>query len=162
MIFFGHLGIGETLAPPKRLGLSRAWLLFGCVLPDLLDKPVYYALHVFPGTRSFGHTGAFVLLLWTCGRLRRDPRAAALAAGAATHLLLDFIADWAVAGWPAARVGCAALWPLTGWGFPAFHHRSLAEHAGVWKHPFLIASEAAGALLLARSTLTKKFDILKG
>src|SRR5207245_8990653 len=67
MFVLGHLGIGSWLAARRVRADSIAWLLFGAVLPDLIDKPLYYALSFATGrhgaalglissTRTFGHT----------------------------------------------------------------------------------------------------------
>jgi hypothetical protein len=76
MMIFGHLGIGLRLARP--FSVPPGWLLLGTLLPDLLDKTTYYGLSValgargadlglISGTRTFGHTAAFLLLLALVG-----------------------------------------------------------------------------------------------
>jgi hypothetical protein len=44
MFFFGHLGVGATLVRPWKERLPFRWVLLGAVLPDLIDKPLYYGL----------------------------------------------------------------------------------------------------------------------
>jgi len=162
LIFFGHLGLGDALAAPVRRGLPRRWVLLGTVLPDLLDKPLYYGLSLatgrrgaelglISGTRSFGHTWALAALVWAVGRARGSDRARALALGMATHPLLDFAADWAAWGWNSATGGSAALWPLTGWRFPVTPSAGLAEHLGGELQPVLLGAELIGLLLLWRA-----------
>ena len=61
------------------------WLIAGCLLPDLIDKPLFYGLlwlHGHPdplisGSRSVGHTGLFLVSLLAIALLSR--RAAAWA-----------------------------------------------------------------------------------
>src|SRR5205807_5233154 len=43
----GHVGIGMRIVPARaRAGVSAGWLAFGCLLPDLIDKPVFVAARV--------------------------------------------------------------------------------------------------------------------
>ena len=161
MIFFGHLGIGDALAAPVRRGLPRGWVLLGTVLPDLIDKPLYYGLTlatglrgaqlgIVQGTRSFGHTWALAGLVWAVGRARGSDKARALALGMATHPILDFAADYLMWGWKDACRGSAALWPLTGWRFPV-SDLDFTAHLGAELQPVLIGAEAVGLLLLLRA-----------
>src|SRR4051812_43545813 len=104
MFVFGHLGIGSKLATPWAQGLPRRWLLVGTLLPDLIDKPLYYGLSfatgksgtdlgLISGTRTFGHTALFLVLLALGSIIRRSRILAALALGTATHLLIDNFGD---------------------------------------------------------------------
>jgi len=83
-----------------RARLPAGWLVLGCVLPDLIDKPLFYGLlwlsHRTPihlvivrGSRSFGHTLLFPLLLLGAAAAARSRAAWAVFAGVATHVLLD-------------------------------------------------------------------------
>ncbi len=101
MFLFGHLGIGERLGRLFTKPGTRAALLLGCLLPDLVDKPLYYGLvfatgkhaaelGLISGSRTVGHTLLFALL---CGALVRGPRGRALFAGMVSHLLLDLSGD---------------------------------------------------------------------
>ena len=161
MIFFGHLGIGDAMAAPVRRGLPRGWVLFGTVLPDLIDKPLYYGLAaatgrrgaelgLIRGTRGFGHTWALAALVWAVGAARGSDKARALALGMATHPILDFVSDYGIGGWSDAVHGSVALWPLTGWRFP-IADLDMAAHFGAELKPFLIGAEAVGILLLLRA-----------
>ena len=101
MFVFGHVGIGSWLARPLARPGELRWLVLGTLLPDLLDKPLYYGLvlatsrraadlGLISGTRTFGHTllAALLVLLAVRGR-----RGAMVALGMATHLLLDLGGD---------------------------------------------------------------------
>lgn len=160
MILFGHLGLGDALASPLRGGLPRRWVLLGTVLPDLADKPLYYALTFatglsgaqlpfIRGTRSFGHAWLIAAGLWAVGGSKGSPRLRALALGMATHPLLDFVSDFVLLGLGGAVEGSAALWPLSGWRFPIADLTLFTEHAARLQHPALLSFELLGAVLLA-------------
>src|SRR5687767_3274929 len=98
MFVFGHLGIGKTIADPtlRRYSLPLAPLFIGSLLPDLIDKPLYYGLvaltgkrgaelELIHGTRTFGHTALLLLLILMWKR----PVVRALALGVLTHIALD-------------------------------------------------------------------------
>jgi hypothetical protein len=159
MILFGHLGIGNTLVKPFRRGLPLKWVLFGTIFPDILDKALYYGLVLLTGrygadigpicgTRTFGHSALFLLLLSLGAFLAKSRIIAALSLGMATHLLLDGIGDYystMVLGTPHES---ALLWGISQWSFPAATYHSIFEHLSSSTHPFLIFSELAGLLLL--------------
>jgi len=128
----GHVGIGPLIVPRRvRATLSWGWLAFGCLLPDLLDKPVFVAariarrqlpdqfdvlLDALHGSRLFGHSLFFFALLIAATRLTRSAVLRAVTWGVATHLVLDIVPDL----FSGARVQAPAwlLWPVFGWGFP--------------------------------------------
>jgi hypothetical protein len=144
----GHVGIGVHLIPERlRSGLRFRWLALGCVLPDLLDKPVWLAaslLHAGPlGTRLAGHTLLLCLGLLLAARLRDSRALRAVALGALTHLALD-VAGELLAGMPPFWMGWL-LWPAFGWRFPI---ESYALPAPRSETAIYLAAEAVGALLL--------------
>jgi hypothetical protein len=157
LFVLGHLGLGPRLLGPLRRRLPVRWLLFGCLLPDLLDKPLFYALlwakgDVVPpvlGSRSFGHTFLFLLLLAAFALLRRTPAAWAVAAGVSTHFALDLVGELFASGDPASSIWLALLWPFLGWNFPLAHFHTPREHLEValesW---YVIAGEIAGLAVL--------------
>lgn len=162
MIFFGHLGIGKTLANPFARQLPARWLLLGTIFPDLIDKPLYYGLMfwsgksgaelgIICGTRTFGHTALLLLLIGVISLFRRSAIAAALAFGVATHLLLDGLTDHYVyiSGIADPTFVTALLWPFVApHHFPVIPHTDVGEHLASWKNPFLWISELIGASLL--------------
>lgn len=126
MYLLGHVGIGRYLVPPKiRVRLPWRWLAVGCLLPDLLDKPLVFAAHlhwwvgpvhfdILRRTRLVGHALVFVVLLAGLSALLKSSRYWALALGSMTHVVLDAATDLACGvrpGW--------LLWPLLGWHLPA-------------------------------------------
>jgi hypothetical protein len=157
MFPLGHMGVGLKLAAPFDADLPKRPLLLGTLLPDLIDKPLYYGLSAWTGrvgaqlglvagTRSFGHTLVFTAALAALARARRSRAWAALALGAATHLVLDALSDAFTRG-----VGFsmrALLWPLLGWQFPAYSYRNWHDHLHHVGEPFLLGAEIAGGLFL--------------
>jgi hypothetical protein len=161
----GHVGIGVALAAPRLSQDSRSlrFLVLGTVLPDLIDKPLYYALSLATGrsgadlglissTRSFGHTLLFALLLHAV-----LPRKLGLPLllGMVTHLFLDEMGDlfrlfFPQPGPPRTGPGTAAaiLFPFLGFHFPILPFSSAAEHLKGLVDPYTLAGEAIGAVLI--------------
>jgi hypothetical protein len=154
MFALGHLGIGKKLAarPFRRFssGDRRAFFL-GALLPDLIDKPLYYgwswltgkqgaAAGIISGTHLFAHTGLFLMAVAGAALVTRSPPMRALAIGVATHLVLD-------------GVGLSLslktfVWPLFGWRFPSYPFRSITQHLGTIMRPVTLTGEALGAAIL--------------
>jgi hypothetical protein len=150
----GHLGLGKKIAvrPYRRFSRreKRAFFL-GALLPDLLDKPLFYipfwltgrrgaAAGILSGTHLFAHTGLFLLALVLAARLTRSGLVRAVAIGVATHLALDCVA---------LSIGLGTLlWPLFGWHFPAFPFRGLGQHLTTILNPITLAGELLGAAIL--------------
>ena len=44
MFVLGHVGIGTRVLGGLRQRLPARWLILGCLLPDLIDKPLFYLL----------------------------------------------------------------------------------------------------------------------
>jgi len=175
LFVLGHLGIGSFLAARRVRATQLAWLLFGAVLPDLVDKPLYYALVVatgrrgaelglVSGTRTFGHTLLFAVALWIVVPRRIGTP---LFLGIATHLLLDQLGD--VAWWIFPALGMhappgtisAILFPLLGPHFPVSPYHSALEHMRSLENAYVIAGEAIGAALLVWQWRTGVFDGLR-
>lgn len=154
MFALGHLGLGKTIATPWYRRFSavekRAFFL-GTLLPDLIDKPLFYipfwitgrrseAAEILSGTHLFAHTGLFLLALVVAARLTRSLPARAMAIGVATHLVLDCVA---------LSMGLGMLvWPLLGWRFPAYPFSNVAQHLGTILHPITLTGELLGAAIL--------------
>jgi hypothetical protein len=173
----GHLGIGSWLgqrALGEQRGADYRWLLLGTVLPDLVDKPLYYALvaatgkhaaelGLISGTRTLGHTILFGLLASLLLGLRKGGGPArALLVGLATHWLLDlggglfddllrslgYGLDEPDPGGPSTWA--ALFFPLLGLHFPINPAHSLLEHLFSQARLYRIAGELIGALILWR------------
>jgi hypothetical protein len=150
----GHLGIGKKIAarPYRRFSAveKRAFFL-GTLLPDLIDKPLFYipfwfthrrgdAAGILSGTHLFAHTGLFLLALAIVARLTRSLPTRALAIGVSTHFALDVVG---------CSMGAGTLfWPLFGWHFPAYPFRNLGQHLSTILNPITLTGELLGAAIL--------------
>jgi hypothetical protein len=148
MFVFGHLGFGSALARPWRDRFSRPALLAGMLLPDVIDKPLYYARlsPFFSCTRTFGHTGLLIVVILLAGLAWRRRAVAALAVGMITHVILDCALD-ATAGGESSAFRAAA-WPLMGVNFSAVYFSSVTEHAWRLVNIPIVVTEIIGAGLL--------------
>jgi hypothetical protein len=159
LFVLGHLGIGSRLLFGLRRKLPPWPLYLGCLLPDLIDKPLYYALlwlHRLPplitGTRTLGHTGLFLLALLVLAALARRPWAWALFAGVATHLVLDIAGELVTGANPESSIWIAIFFPAYGVRFPVAHYSSLLEHLQVSaQSAYVVAGEVIGGFLLWRT-----------
>jgi hypothetical protein len=151
---FGHLGLGKKVAVRPYRGFSRrekGAFFLGALLPDLLDKPLFYIpfwltgrrgaeAGILSGTHLFAHTGLFLLALLLAARVTRSGLLRAIAIGVATHLALDCVA---------LSMGLGTLlWPLLGWRFPAFPFRGLGQHLATILSPITLGGELIGAAIL--------------
>jgi LexA-binding, inner membrane-associated putative hydrolase len=162
LFVLGHLGIGSFLAARRVRAEQLAWLFAGAVLPDVIDKPLYYALvlatgrrgaelGLISGTRTFGHTLLFAVALWLLVPRRIGTP---LFLGLATHLFLDQLGDVARSIFPALGTHrppgtiTAIFFPLLGLRFPVSPYHSAMEHVQSLENAYVIAGEAIGAALL--------------
>lgn len=164
MFVLGHLGVGSRLL----FGLRRrlpAWPLYlGCLLPDLIDKPLYYALlalHRLPplisGTRSFGHTGIFLLLVLLAAAVLKRPGVSALAAGVSTHFALDIAGELVTGADPESSIWIAFFFPAYGARFPLAHFTSLAEHIALSAQSgYVVAGEIIGGAILLHAVWRRR------
>jgi hypothetical protein len=150
----GHVGVGKKLAarPYRHFSrVDRRAFFVGVLLPDLIDKPLYYvpawltrkqgaAAGILSGTHLFAHTGLFLAVLTIAALVTRSRPLRALAIGVATHLVLDFVGL-------SMNLG-TLLWPLLGWHFPTYPFRNLTEHLGTILSPVTFAGELLGAAIL--------------
>jgi hypothetical protein len=147
----GHLGLGKRIAarPFRRFprGARRAFFL-GALLPDLIDKPLFYIPFwltgqrgsFLSGTHLFAHTGLFLLALIVVAGLTRSSIARGVAIGVGTHFILDVVG---------LSMGLGTLlWPLLGWHFPVFPFQNLGQHLGTILSPITLAGETIGGAIL--------------
>jgi len=150
----GHLGIGKKLAarPFRHFSpVDRRAFFVGALLPDLIDKPLYYGhawltgthgdgAGILSGTHLFAHTGLFLVVVAAAGLVTRSQPLRALAIGVATHCVLDFVGL-------SMNLG-TLLWPLLGWHFPTYPFRNLSQHLKTIFNPITFIGEALGAAIL--------------
>ena len=149
MFVLGHVGVGRALVRRWSDGLPLAALTVGMLLPDLIDKPLYYS-RLWPyitATRTFGHTGLLLLVRAGSGLLLRSRVLKALALGAATHLLLDTLSDLP-GGLTNSSTLIAVAWPFSGGRFYSFYLPSMSAHLALLLAWPTLAGEALGAALL--------------
>src|SRR5207245_6262264 len=93
MFLLGHLGIGLGLAwvlswkSPTRIDYRL--VLFGAILPDLIDKPLAYVTGL--DSRIWAHTFLFLFAILALSFVPRLRGFRLVGFGGATHLLLDQI-----------------------------------------------------------------------
>jgi len=137
-------------------------LYLGCLLPDFIDKPLFYGVllmrgragELISGSRTFGHTGLFLLAVWAAAALSRSRALWAVAAGIATHLFLDNLGDYLSVEPPSLERSSllALLFPAMGWRFPVAPFDSLLDHlSNSAQSGYVIAGELIGGAILLRA-----------
>lgn len=121
MFLLGHLGVTlglffilQYLVPGIRGRINYLYVVFGALLPDIIDKLLGRILFPYSlaSGRLIAHTLAFTLILALLGfyyhRRRGDARLLLVSGASFLHLLEDKM-------WTEPVI---FLWPLLGWGFP--------------------------------------------
>lgn len=172
MWVFGHLGIGSKLAAPFSRKLPYAWVLVGTLLPDLIDKPLYYGFALATGrsgfdigliscSRTLAHTAIFVFVLSVIAFARKSTIFAALSIGVATHLVLDGFQDYwliEVLGQPGeSSLRLAALFPFYENRFGNYPFESVMDHLKSSIRTVTIIAEAIGVAILGWDYWKKKW-----
>lgn len=149
MFVLGHLGLGSALSRVWKEDLPWGWILFGCLLPDIVDKPLYYgAVHpLITGTRTFGHSGILFLCVLLAASIARTRALRAVCVGMTTHVFLDFFLDLIGLELPGATLQ-AYLFPLLGAHFYVAPFEGMFEHLWLTFHavPVLIAEIVGSAV----------------
>lgn len=152
MYFFGHLGIGSKIVSPWTKKLPQMPLYLGTLLPDIIDKPLYYSyslmtgrhgqeLFLITGTRTFGHTLLFLLVILAFARIKKSLALKALAWGIVTHLLLD----WSVELFELRlTLSLPLFWPYPNGKFPHYPFHDAKEHFLNILRPSILIPEIIG------------------
>jgi hypothetical protein len=165
MFILGHAGIGSRMAGPLRELLPGWWLLFGCLLPDLIDKPLFYGLlwmeghadGLITGTRSVGHTGLFLLALILLAAVTRSRPLWAVAVGVTTHLVLDIGGELMGGADSESSIWHAIFYPRFGARFPVAHFDSMLQHLRLSaQSEYVIAGELVGGAILLRAWILRR------
>jgi len=140
VFLLGHLGIGLGLAwllswrSPSRIDYRL--VLFGAILPDLIDKPLGYVLGL--QTRLWAHTLLFLAAILALSFVPWWRGLRLVGFGVATHLLLDEI-------WDLPRV----FWyPAYGWTFPAVPFSADVWFEALLHDPYIQVGEILGFTIL--------------
>ncbi len=160
---FAHLGIGVALTSRCRDSQQRLlqwWpLLLGTLLPDLIDKPIYYSLAFLKGawgaeigfiasTRNFGHTALFLVFISMLAVFTHSPKWIAIAWGVGTHIFIDNFSDVILSRSLSSNGFRTLLWPILGLQFPEIPYRNFAEQITSWANPIPISGEFIGIFFL--------------
>jgi hypothetical protein len=158
MLVFGHLGFGHLLASPWRRNLPQWPLAVGMLLPDIIDKPLYYARFsdFISCTRTIGHTGLLCLVVLALGFVLGRRALTAVALGMATHLALDRTADWWSTSPEPSSAWVAITWPLHGSHFTDSYVPSVADHLRSLLAVQSIVPEILGIALLVWAERTRR------
>lgn len=130
MLPLAHLGIGSAIAHPISGKRHSWWLLLGTILPDIIDKPLFFLMGVYahfdhggwvPGKRGFAHTLVFLMMMAATARFRNSQAWKAVTFGVATHLVLDIFSK---AFTPNGLEGSLSVlfWPFLGFSFPVLSY----------------------------------------
>ena len=140
VFLLGHLGIGLGLA------WLLAWkapalfdyrlVLFGSILPDLIDKPLGYVLGL--ETRIWAHTFVFLFAILALSFVPRLWSLRLVGFGVATHFLLDRL-------WETPRI---VLYPSYGWAFSPAAFDTGRWFDALFHDPYVQAGEIVGAVIL--------------
>ena len=192
MYIFGHLGFGATATHwlvSRKLNhqstkyeastLLFGWALIGCLLPDLLDKPLYILNRTLElnipgiiGDKSIAHSILFCSLIFTYSLFRKNPLLLSISIGTFSHLCLDLFADSSV-WWIYGTAGSIPpysfsspklngyFWPLLTTEFAPSSQESFNDYwVGLLK-PILLGYEIIGVLLLIHMSIKVKFSPLR-
>jgi hypothetical protein len=162
MFVLGHVGIGRLLVGARGRALPVVPFVVGAILPDLIDKPLYYS-HVsdfVTCTRTFGHTGLLLGTIAAVAVVRRSPAWTAVALAMATHLLFDALLDLQSGGTGSTVI--AVTWPFLSRSFSVFEMTSPIEHLFKITRIDILLTETLGALFLWREYLQKKSTRIGG
>ncbi|HUP58650.1 MAG TPA: metal-dependent hydrolase [Bdellovibrionota bacterium] len=168
MLIFGHLGVGSKLVSPWTRQLPLRAVLLGTLLPDLIDKPLYFGMALATGrtsseiglvscSRTFGHTAIFMTLIALAALARRSKVLAAVALGVASHLFLDNLSDRFQANSTGSAL-IAMLWPFLDTRFAEMPVHSLDDYAERAFTPFLVGGEIAGLGILSWDLWKRRYE----
>jgi hypothetical protein len=165
LFVLGHVGIGPRLLAGLRQKLPARWLILGCLLPDLIDKPLFYGLlwaeghadALIRGSRSVGHSGLFLLAACVLAAILRRPAAWAVPAGIVTHLALDIAGEVIMGTIPDASIWLAIFYPAFDGRFPKAYFRDMLEHLKLSaENVYVLIGEIVGGAILLRARWTRR------
>ena len=140
MFLLGHLGIGLGLAwllswkSPTRIDYRL--VLFGAILPDLIDKPLGYVTGL--DSRLWAHTFLFLFAILALSFVPALRVLRLVGFGVATHLLLDLIWNQPAIVW----------YPAYGWSFPMAPFNVDRWFETLFHDPYVQVGEIVGFVIL--------------
>jgi hypothetical protein len=158
VFILAHIGIGRTIARPWSRRLPVIAFVVGALLPDAIDKPLFY-LHLSPyitATRTVAHSGLFLVIVLAIALLRRSRAWLAVVVGMATHLALDCLMD-SISTEPHSAI-VALGWPFLTRQFVNYPFRSPVEHLEHLWNIHVLVTELIGLVLIVwevRASLQK-------
>ena len=149
MFVLGHLGFSRALAQPFRTKIDLKPFFVGALLPDLIDKPIFY---LFPnhiaGTRGYAHTLLFLMATFFVAKVFKSRIAFSIAIGVLAHLLLDNLGDYLHIENSLVKSYQTLFWPLAGNEFPSTVYLTMEAQANRLRSPYLMVTESIGLILL--------------
>lgn len=157
MLLFAHLGLTLAAAQTTRKLINPAmgFVILGSMLPDIIDKPLGWAIYGTPAMgRIYAHTLVFLLALIAISLLARSKAVASMTGGVGAHLILDSM-------WASPVI---LFWPILG-DFPINIEINPEGHlkmilAGLM-NPWISVPEALGIIYLAYYLLRVDSGILE-
>ncbi len=167
MFVLGHAVLGTALVRRWVEPVPLGWIVFGTLLPDLIDKPLYYSLYFYSrwfgtglhgaglglisGTRTIGHTALFLVAVLLLAALWRRHAAWGVAAGVASHLFLDNLGDAFGTRQPSdgPTTFDGLVFPLHGVHFPISSFGTVGDHVRSFARVYVLVGEALGLVILA-------------
>jgi len=174
MFVFGHAALGTALVRRAVPTTPLPWVVFGALLPDLLDKPLYYSLYFYSrwfgaglhgadlglisGTRTVGHTALFLLTLVAGAAVLRSRILWAISAGVVSHLLLDNLGDAFGTRHPGDGPSTfdGLIFPLHGARFPLSSFGTVGDHVRSFTKAYVLVGEALGLLVMGWWWMARK------
>ena len=140
MFLLGHLGIGLGLAwllsTRSSVRIDFRLVLLGSILPDLIDKPLAFLLHL--EGRLWAHTFLFLFTILALSLVPSWRGLRLIGFGVTTHLLLDQI-------WIRPDI---VLYPAYGWTFPAAFFNVDIWFEALLHDPLIQAGEIVGLAVM--------------
>ena len=159
MFIFGHIGITlgifvliRRLPAFSRLDLNIPLIIFGAMLPDILDKPLgrFLLADTLANGRIYGHTLLFFFFVLATAhyfyKKKDNPNLLIIPLASFMHLIEDRM-------WTTPQT---LFWPLLGWQFPDGYQSagildyflSIFKNAYTPAMSFVFLSELLGLLML--------------
>jgi hypothetical protein len=157
-----HIGIGSLIVLKtyyrKYQNVKLSHIFLGTLLPDLIDKPIYYIGKYFQvaeysllsvaGSRNYSHTLLFAVIIFGLSLTSRKALLLSVSLGVISHQLIDIISDMLIS-WNYRSISLGLIfWPAYGTRFPKGPFANFSEHLKFWFSPYEISGELLGLTCL--------------